>query len=232
MNKTFKILVTSLFLAASFQASAAIITDTYIGSDDHGKGDRIGSSHYEVYNMDVTFSDGFMTVRVNTNFDEASDIYGITYGDLFISSDGWNPYGSAPYLSDSAATGEKWEFVFDTSEGTLYGGDFSISLSQDLVSPAYVFRTGQEVQRAAGGTALGGSSVDLSHAGTGGYVEYRILLSSLGLPASTTDLGLKWGMSCANDTIEGRVALSEATTALMLMLGLVGLGSARRFKKA
>lgn len=231
MNKTLQFLASSLMLlTVAQQAHAVVIEDTYIGSNDHGYGDRIGTSRYEVYNMDVNFIDGYMNVRVNTNFTEVGDPYGIKYGDLFISTNGWNPYGSAPYKQDNAKNGEKWEFVFDTSKGLLYGGAFSVYLSDNLMSPYYTFRNGQEVQRKGGGTALKGSAVDLSHAGKGGYIEYHILMSSLGITGDS--IGLKWGMTCANDTIEGAVKVPvkvpEAGGLAMLLLGLLGLAMGRR----
>ncbi len=205
-------------------ASALIIEDTYWGSEDHGWGDRIGNSSYEVYNMDVAISGGYLNVRVNTNFDESTDVYGVEFGDLFISNNGWTPYGTAPYLSDNALTGETWEFVFDTDREMLYGDEFSILQSDDIPAiSGYTFRNGQEVQRDTGGIALAGSSVDLSQVGTGGYLEYNILLSSLGVISG--DIGLKWGMTCANDTIEGAVPVSvpEPGTLLLFCLGLLGM---------
>lgn len=215
------------------QASAVIIEDNYWGSKNHGYGDVIGDSRYQIQNMDVSFAGGFMNVRINTNFNAATDPYGIDFGDLFISTDGWNPYGSAPYKYDNYLNGEGWEFVFDTSAGMLYGGDFSINLSDNLMDASrYIFRNGQEVQRRDGGTAYAGSSADLSNAGNGGYLEYNILLSSLGI-TDGTNLGLKWGMTCANDTIEGMVTASvpEPSSLLLFGIGLLGLGAVTRRKR-
>ena len=221
-NKLLQISVLLFALASFNQVHAVYISDNYIGSDDHGYGDVIGSSHYEVYGMDVTVSGGMLTVRIDTNFSEANDRYGIEFGDLFISSNGWNPYGAAPYTSDNSVTGEQWEYVFDTSAGALFGGDFSIYNSEDRLD-RYTFRNGQEVQRNSGGDLLTGSNLDLSHAGNGGYISYNIMLSSLGI-SGDVDLGLKWGMMCANDTIEGMVTVNnvpEPYTALLMLSSLI-----------
>ena len=234
MGKQFSSLVASLaLLLAAGQASASIIQDNYIGSKDHGYGDVItdpGDHTYDISNMVVTFSGGYMNVIVNTNFNQATDKYGVAFGDLFISTNGWNPYGSSAngYLGDNSTNGEQWEFVFDTSTQMLYGGNFTIRNSDYFFgNSGYIFRNGQEVQRGTGGTAYAGSTVDTSHAGMGGYIEYNILLSSLGI-SGNTDIGLKWGMTCANDTIEGKVNVPEPSALMLLGLGLLGLGVTAR----
>jgi hypothetical protein len=222
-----------LGLMACGQASATIIDDNYWGADGFSYADRdsIGGDDYQIQNMEVTFAGGFMNVRVNTNF-TGPDHYGVDFGDLFISSNGWNPDTNLSYYrNDNMDTGEDWEYVFDTSKGALFGGAFDIATSDDFFAgQGYYYRRNQEVQRVDDtGTELIGSLVDISNAnGNGGYLEYNILLSSLDLTAG--DIGLRWAMTCANDAIEGAVHYSvpEPATILMFGLGILGLGVTAR----
>lgn len=237
MVKQVSSLVASLaLLLAAGQVSAVVIQDNYVGAHDHGYGDVIsdpGDHSYDISNMSVTFSGGYMNVIVNTNFNQATDPYGVAFGDLFISTNGWHPYGSAPYSGDDASTtGTHWNYVFDTSAGTLYGGNFTTLNSDHFFDPTqYYFRNNQIVQRGTGGVAYAGSSEDLSHAGMGGYVEYNILLSSLGI-SGDTNIGLRWDMTCANDVIEGAVNVPEPSALMLLGLGLLGLGITTRKRRA
>jgi hypothetical protein len=228
--KQFMLLALTMF--ACGQASAVVINDDYWGADGFtslSDRDAIGGATYDIQGMDVTFSGGYLNVRVNTNF-STPDNFGVDFGDLFISNNGWNPDTSAShYRNDNIFTGEDWEYVFDTSEGVLYGGSFDIATSNDFFGGSgYYYRRNQEVQRAGGGTALAGGLVDLNSAGNGGYIEYNILLS--GLDLTTGDIGLRWAMTCANDAIEGAVRYSvpEPATILMFGLGILGLGMSAR----
>lgn len=237
-------LVCAAFMAdaQALPVNTTTIVDAYEGAATHGYGDRIGNLDYEVERLDVvrygSGSDQRLNVKVYTYFNQARDSYGTQFGDLFLSVDGWRPYGSAPYALDDHSNGEDWEFVFDTSANQLYGGAFEILLAEQvapsITHPGSTVRNGQEVLRGVGGVAVGTTNwVSLANASTAvgvlGYVEYDLLLADLGLSGSY-DLGLKWGMTCANDSIEGLVHnVSEPPLwALSLVPALLLWGRRRR----
>jgi hypothetical protein len=222
--------------ALAVPLSTTIIADTYWGSNDHGYGDVISSAaSKDFFNIDhlrVVFnSDHTANVTVYTGFKEGDPkALGTKYGDLFISSSGWDPYiGTDPlhFKRDRYAnTGTDWDYVIDTSEGgKLYGDDFSVYLSDNL-NRSGTFRNGQIVQRKSGGTLLDTEMVLFGSETHGGKtyktITYSFDWALLGVNPGD-ELAFKWGMTCANDTIEGSAHVVPTPATLPLVV--VGLGA-------
>lgn len=246
MKRSWYGFVIAAALSAPLHATPVSLTinDGYWGSDDHGYGDVIGTSFFDIAKLQITIDGDMLGVKVYTNFKEGdSRSFGIGYGDLFISTNGWNPYGTASekYRYDNLSNGEQWEFVFDSSENQLYTGLFSTLSSDDLMSSSgYIFRNGQEVLRGGGGLLVGAQqpiqySSEMLNGNSINTIDYRMSLAALGV-ADGDSLGFKWGMVCANDTIEGGVTLPlvpsgqvpEPGALTLLLSGLLALRLSRR----
>ena len=232
------------------------INDTYVGGDDHGRGDVIGyKSKFDVLSMDVDLIGNSLAVTINTNFAGRAGIYswatagdeGIGYGDLFLSNS-WNPFGSASdgYVDDNfySVNTTNWSYAFSLDDrwdnnggaGSLYSltGDGSdVLLSEDFLSNG-IFRDGQEIAVNTDAKEAINSSdwnITADTRRTVGSINFLIDLTGTSLEGSDT-IALHWGMTCGNDTIEGEyTSVPEPAILGMLAIGLIGIGISQRKRK-
>ena len=252
MKQSLKMATAILALAVtqSAYATPTNISDNYVGSDNNDWGDVIGSTaKFDVQSMDVELIGNTLSVSINTNFagrgddklfssltDNAlSNGNGIGYGDLFLARE-WNPYGGAPYIGDNYTNGTKWDLAFslddrwtDGGTGSLYSLDGSANellLSENFLSGG-TFRNGQEMAVNTDGKKALSSDIDWDI--TTGSINFLIDLTDTALEGSDT-IALRWGMTCGNDTIEGKYTVPEPAMLGLLALGLIGIGFSQRRK--
>ena len=256
MNKTGVISGAALLLATSSAQSVTVtIMDNYIGDNNHGYGDVIGSTNnFQINFMDVEINGTMLTVSINTTFAGKGDnglfsglTYGgkgIGYGDLFLNNS-WDPVGSPNYEADQASNGTVWGYGFSLDDrwmnengagmGTLYSLNSNsnyadIKMSDEFLSSGY-FRNGHEVavdRNSEGTIALDNTGSWSVGADT---VDFSIDLADTGL-LEGDELALRWEFTCANDVIEGAVDVPAVPVPAAVWLfgsGLIGLvGIARR----
>jgi len=215
---------------------AFTIDDNYIGADPTSSSydglDRIGDIDlFEVYGMNVSIDSGNkMVVSINSSYFDNIGAYGTYLGELFISTDGYNPV--TPSSQDYHSNGEDWEYAFvldshsaNFGSGTLYdtNGDGSIVLSS--APSGYIYREGQEVQYNPGTqTGLGDGTYNISGDWLTFYIPWLDSWNEVEV------FGFHWAMTCANDVIEGSAPVPEPATMLLLGIGLIGIGGVSRRK--
>lgn len=234
--------ILTIFLSVSAAATPVIIADQYVGGDDHGRGDVIGNvGKFGIDSMTVDLVGATLSITINSLFGEnglgsfasyTASGNGIGFGDLFLSSSGWNPYGAAPYVDDDYSNGTVWDYGISlgdrwdkSSSASLYGldtttGNTDVLLSQDFLTGA-TFRDGQEiaVDTSAGSLLSNTATFD---ANTYGAITFILDIAGTDL-AGADSIGLHWAMTCGNDTIEGAYSVPEPATIVLMLLGLICL---------
>ena len=241
----------TLVFCVSAQAAPMNIADVYWGSDGHGYGDVVGSPNlFGISSMDVDLVGSLLTVTINTPFAAqglgtfgglTNNGEGIGFGDLFLSSNGWNPDATSPnYLNDDHSTGTQWDFGISLDDrwntaaaATLYGLDATTGnnpdalLSENFLNNLGTFRDGQEV---AVNTGTANKLTNTATFGTSAStVLFTVDVAGTALE-NANSIGLHWAMTCGNDTIEGAYKVPEPSVIALFGLGLLGLGFARRRK--
>jgi hypothetical protein len=128
------------YAAPMYLPLSQTVNDSYIGGDDHGWGDVVGSQDkFNTHSVQISIVGTTLTIKVSTNFVKTTggmgsftgSTYnygsgnnpGIAMGDLFL-ADSWTPYTntSGPssthstagngYLKDNKSNGTDWDYGF------------------------------------------------------------------------------------------------------------------------
>ncbi len=125
------VVASALCAAGDAFAGAISIGDNYWGADDHGWGDRIGDSRFEVHGITLSRSSSTFSIDIATNFANSSAVgsygaytvarKGIGFGDLFLAktlsqavAHPSDPTLTDPvhYRYDGHGNGTIWDYAF------------------------------------------------------------------------------------------------------------------------
>ena len=237
-------------LAFASSAHAGVITDTYVGGNDHNYGDSIGGATYDIKSATVTRSGNQLQISIATNFAghagiaTYANVKGIGYGDVFLASS-WNPFGTdVKHINDNAANGTDWSYGLNLdNRWSNTGGTFRLfelngnNAADILTSQSFMTCTlgTQCYYRDGQATAVKTNSATVRNTGLTGTwsinpnqsLVFNIDIGGTVL-ASYGDIALHWGETCQNDAIEGTTDVPEPATPALAALALMALALRRK----
>ena len=113
--------------AAAMAGPSVFLNDTYVGGNDHGYGDIIGSAaQFNIKSATASRAGSMLSVAITTNYngaDGASPAL-LDFGDLFIAKT-WTPFAGADptgHKFDTYANGTQWQFAVHADGLTAASG--------------------------------------------------------------------------------------------------------------
>jgi hypothetical protein len=256
IKKLFSIVCAVWTVSAMNGALAAGISDVgvnaYWGADNHGYGDVIGNSTYDVNGATITRVGSVLTVTIATNFAGHAGINtsvapgGIGYGDVFLAQT-WNPFGTdAHHINDNATNGTHWSYGLSLDDRwSNTGGSFKLYQLNGATNAANIRNSGsfmscqlgsQCTYRDGQATAVdtsAGTVHDTGLTGTWSVTANQQLKFTLNAMSSDlvnfSSFAMHWGETCQNDVVEGGVRMVPTPGSVpLLALGLCAMLVLRR----
>ena len=246
--------VASCLMLADRAEAAVTLVDTYWGGRDYlNYGDSIGGGVFNIASADFSrtgVGGSTLKVVIHTAYAGKAGTQNTGYGALFISpgANAWTPIGSdVHHVNDVYQPGD-WKYAFTmprTPSATSGTGQlYTVQEARVIMSNSngnvvsypqpgnngHIFREGQAVRYDGAGQSSVASG---TWAVSDPLDTITFLINDNGLLGNS--FAISWAMDCANDVIQGQIALGvpEPSTWAMMLIGFAGLaGASSRRKKA